>query len=648
MGVLALIISGCANGFITSSLWAYEREVQDGGTANRTWSFIVQYALLYATCNAFTTILPVLSGALNVPYYLGVGFLAGLNYLATICHKNRLNADIPEKIVKLPYNLHQNRVFLKILNFLSANVFYVLAGLYLVPLLYACFFGILSFSVASLITIGANIAYQRGFFPNFLKKPYFLLAFFLVTANFLGINSWLTIGLSVASFAFSIWDYIQCHVRGKTSPSSQFPIAKLAHDYKVPRENLNRSRLLNELEKIESRKVRLTFNHFHEGFKVLDKILKGAPKKDYQRFATLFNQLNFEDPAIKDTVLNYMAADQKFCLKTLDDHRKNLKLPLDVSAHSIKVAYLKREMQRMVSRLNNQSYRDLSAEQIATLHGYARHLLEYLDNGAKPDEKTGILLNLAMNSGSLCNRGYLETMSGFEKSFRRYPLSLKEEIILMTQTMREEAFRQYYFKVAGNLREQSILFQWTWRDLHDYHTYEDFVSYFGGSFYLRNPALCSRVRSPIQLCLIRGMEKFMPEHLLFKHYYTEQYLLDQIISGKLSALFQRWCDSLYPGCYNEVVLDDNFLVKKEDPRVKRLAEMMLLDCGIVELSIPFEQKNNLPVGAKRAVKSEKNHHVGLRFFRKREKPSNNTIFIETHEEKIYQKQENLPCRSFSP
>jgi hypothetical protein len=125
----------------------------------------------------------------------------------------------------------------------------------------------------------------------------------------------------------------------------------------------------------------------------------------------------------------------------------------------------------------------------------------------------------------------------------------------------------------------------------DYHTYEIFVQMFGANFYLRNPTLTLRYRTTREIYrektvhLTLSKFDFTDEKMLFSQTYNAAYLVDQVLrpESKLHNIFIRWCQEHFPSGYENIIYDDDYLLKKEPP-TKALAELMLLDLGIVELT----------------------------------------------------------------
>ena len=163
--------------------------------------------------------------------------------------------------------------------------------------------------------------------------------------------------------------------------------------------------------------------------------------------------------------------------------------------------------------------------------------------------------------------------------------------MLEVQAVREAAFRRYYYHAAKLLKNKNPVFKKLFEDLDDYHTYELFVKLFGANFYLRNPTLTLRYRTTQEIYRDKTVHMslskfhFTDEKMLFSQTYNAEYLVDQVLrpESKLHAVFIRWCREHFPSGYENIVYDDDHLLK-HGPKTKALAELMLLDLGILELN----------------------------------------------------------------
>lgn len=599
---------------------SYEREIVDGGTRNKVWTFIVQMILLSTSVAPLWLIFPGVGLLGSALYYSVLGFSGLVSYIASICHANQIKRNMgqheerealgwsaiegnangllkllshffaaQDKLVALPFNLHNNTSFVKVMMFINQNMLYGLGAIYLTAVVLAGIYLSPIYALAAAAMFAVDRCYQQGWFPKFLETPYFLVTTFLMIGYFSGFDSWFSIIITTASIAFTVYDYIQTHLRGVHSPTSLFPMASKEKELSLERvvgaQCDSKAALISRLStfRVNARDLKVTFNHFHASYELSERVFANAPQVDFSDYARHFNQLDFSCPAIKSMILNEMAVHDKFNGESLAHHQQTLNLPVDSSLDTIYVAYLKSEINHMVNRLTNISYRDLNNQQVNALQGQARHLLNYLNTTQNINERSSMLISLAVSTGSHCNRIYLEMFS--ELSQDHYPpvdLTLREQVIFDAQSAREKAFRSYYFTLSKELLLDKVF------DLDDYHTYEQVVVLFGCNFYLRNSSLSQRVRSLKDFLI----EKYYSYVVLanvtkFSDSYDVALLLDEVLNGKLHSSFLAWCEKIYPNCYNELILDEDYMVDSDNPNVKKLALLMLLDCGLIELKEPY-------------------------------------------------------------
>ena len=214
-----------------------------------------------------------------------------------------------------------------------------------------------------------------------------------------------------------------------------------------------------------------------------------------------------------------------------------------------------------------------------------------------------VLLTLAIRTGQHCNRMYLETFADlFHRcGYHAQKLSLKERAVLLAQSAREDAFKRYYYAFmpvwrkiqASTLNPDYFLSA----DVNDYHAYELFARQFGAFFYLPNQTLSRRTRSFFEIAsdhVFSYLLKLANAKLCFSDYYNTEYLIKAVLDGqgKLHGVFKDWCDTIYPEAYNESRLDEDlYPVADDNPRLRTLACLMLLDLGLVESTTPL--LNNL-------------------------------------------------------
>lgn len=618
--VFSLIVMACSNAFMMSMFSSYEREIVDGGTRNKVWTFIVQMILLSVSVAPLWLIFPGIGFLGSALYYSVLGLSGLVSYIASISHANQIKRNMgqheerealdwsaikwnfkgvltllshffaaQDKLVALPFNLHNNTPFVKVMMFVNQNLLYGFGAIYLTAVVLAGIYLSPIYALAAATMFAVNRCYQQGWFPKFLETPYFLVTTFLMIGYLSGFDSWFNIVTTAASIAFTVYDYIQTHLRGVHSPTSLFPMASKEKELSLERvvgpQCDNKAALVSTLGafRVSARDLNVTFNHFHASYELSERVFANAPQVDFSEYARHFNQLDFSAPTIKSMILSEMAVHDKFNGESLAHHQQTLKLPANSSVDTIYVAYLRSEINHMVNRLTNISYRDLNNQQVNALQGQARHLLNYLNTTQNVNERSRMLISLAVSTGSHCNRIYLEMFS--ELSQDHYPpvdLTLREQVIFDAQSVREKAFRTYYFTLSKQLNLDKVF------DLDDYHTYENVVALFGCNFYLRNSSLSQRVRSLNDFLIEKYYSYVVLANITkFSDDYDVAFLLDEVLNGKLHPSFQVWCERIYPDCYNEIILDEYFMVDMDNPNVKKLALLMLLDCGLVELAEPY-------------------------------------------------------------
>ncbi len=378
----------------------------------------------------------------------------------------------------------------------------------------------------------------------------------------------------------------------------------------------DKTQLLRLLSDFQNTSIRVTFDHFRAASVITDRILGKAKKIDFNQYPQLVHGLNFKDPVLRELINNEMAIHDKFNEKTLIEQCVALKLPPNTDPIEVKIAYLKNEMQLVVARLQNPSYKALNHQQINTLVGQSQLILEHILSLKDQEKKQSMLLTIAIRTGSHCYRMYLETFADLFHLhvYQAEPLALKEKAALAAQSIREDEFKKYYYamrpciqKYYGVTMDVGYLLL---KDKNDYHAYEFFAKDYGAFFYLQNESLSKRARglyaivedyvnTYIFLPLIQkayGGPKTKP---LFSDYYNDECLINAAVDGqgKLHLIFKDWCNSMYPEAYTDLLFDEDlYPLSKSDPNIRAMARLMLLDLGLVELKEPYK-KQTVTVGS---------------------------------------------------
>lgn len=644
---LQLVLSAISDAFIVSQTQAYHKEIVDGGTKNKIWSFTTALLLTPAVLAPLAQLWPDM--------YLGLyqcvfsAFSAGVYYIASVAHQNQIyiNQGELDKIQPLPFNAHNNKFLMDSTLFLSRNMTKFLIPFYVASLVSCIFFGAPVYGYISLVMYAVNFLNQYGYFPEFLKTPYLYLNILVTTSATFGLTSWLNLALFLAGVTYVIVDYIRCYLYQADSPTAQFAMAdpekaftvlSIANDDSNAEEQLSSlinkhrtykstcatkpaqlrfgfpwesflyaiSRMsghnLEEVykmaqeflfhEKITPDGVHVTFNHFYESHQLVEKILADAPLINYEDYLTLFNQCDFASPGFRDSIANQMVLHDKYQEAAFTDRCAEFGFSSGTDPVDVQIAYLRREMTYFVERFNNPSYRDLTAQQVAVMHRYVRLILPKIHQ-LPVAKQNDIILTIAICTGSHCNRIYLETLSSLAEELgclANDTLTFREQAMLEVQAVRETAFRRYYYHAAKLLKNKHLVFKKLFEDLDDYHTYELFVKMFGANFYLRNATLTLRYRTTQDVYRDKTVHMslsnfhFTDEKMLFSQTYNSEYLVDQVLrpESKLHNIFIRWCREHFPSGYENILYDDDYLLKK-GPKIKALAELMLLDLGILEL-----------------------------------------------------------------
>jgi|GEM_PF-1264761 len=605
--LIQLFISATMEALVVTELTAYNKEIVDGGTKNRIWSFLSVAVIISFAFSPLTQLFPGVD--FSVYRYASLAASGLIYYVASVAHQNQIyiNENEPDKVKRLPLGLHKSKFLMKSALFLSRYLAYVFIVGYFVLLAGCIAQGAFFYGFSALAMCAVNTLYQKGYFPMFLRNPYIYLNLALCLTTVFGVTTPLGIGLSSALIAFTVYDYVRCYWTGKNSPTAQFPIADPNKKLTVPpiekndpvaREKLSRM-IHRHLQYSRGSGLQVTFDHFYQSHRIMDRLLKDLAQVNYEDYLRYFNQIDFNNQAFRELILNEMATHDKFHEKGLKERCLELSLPLQTELVDVEIAFLRREMGYFVERLKNPDYRDLSHLQLAYMHSYARLILPKIQqlpslkiNDNTILKKDALLLSLAIRTGSHCNRVYLDTLTSIADEFqliKDYSLTLQEEAVLAVQTAREHAFREYYYKTATRLKSKNWFFALRWQDLNDYHTYEDFVDLFGSNFYLRNPSLMMRFRTIFNLIQDRYFSLFFfLSKIAFSDTYNVQYLRQEILkpTSKLHLIFLKWCEERFPSCYKGIVYDEDHLLNT-GRKIEALAELMLLDLDIVALKDPY-------------------------------------------------------------
>ena len=611
--LLQLMVNASAEAFSLSYLSANSREVIDGGTKNRIWSFPPIYSLANLALLPFITLFPVIPFELVL---LGTAVVVGsIFYIASVAHENKItegqktkDEKKPKEIKTLPWGLHDNQYVTGAALFLSRYLAYPLLAFYGLSLVACIFLGSPLYACISLGMYALAQLYQHGYIPDFLETPYLYLNITMALFAVCGVTSVLGIALSVSLVAFTVVDYIRCYVWGEDSPTVQFPMTDASKRMKVPSVEQNNAEATKQFESLvqmhqmhrDDAELHVTFDHFYASYQIVNKLLEGAPEVDYKKYITLFDAIDFKDGAFQERMLVEMALHDKFNGTAISEHCQTLGLPKKTEVSEVRIAYLKQEMSEFVARLQQFSYRDFTHQQVLTMHRYARLLLSTIEEYPK-NKQAHLLLSIAVRCGSHCNGAYFEHLSDLalkENLLFAPSLTLQEKAMLTAQETREAFFRTYYHTLASVLKKELFHFWILWADTGDYCTYEDFIYFFGANFYLLNASFTPGFRDIFEVLRDRVVPFiFREQGRLFCDHYTVDYLVLQVVNPekKLYKIFEAWCAE-----HQVSLLDEYHMLrfKSDSAELRALAELMLLDLNIVALKKPYIQPEVEPADSK--------------------------------------------------
>ena len=407
-----------------------------------------------------------------------------------------------------------------------------------------------------------------------------------------GFGNWFYLALSLLNIVIMLADHQLTHVRGITTASAQFPISRNSNTFSFEKTQIskpdNQVDLKNMLNQIKDQPIELTFDHMRQSARLIEQqsliaFAQSSESVDYDEFMGLFETIDFTNKDIQAQIEAEITASDVFYKDTLQAELQEK--CADSSAYGKMKFYLRQQMSEMITRLKNNDPAALSDVQHAILKGQARLILAHLQAlGANHPNFTNILLILAFSTGTHCSRMYLECFANIIKNngivYNSSTLSLQERVVVCTQEIKDDTFRKCYFDITKVIKQNIATI-----DSTDYHSFEYFVLSYGSNLYLNNPTLSSRYRTLDDFCydfLISCLYPFR-----FADFYNHERLIKEVITGKLSADFQTWCQTFYPKAYEDMCLDEDLMLDEDNPNLKALAILMLLDCNIIQFKTPF-------------------------------------------------------------
>lgn len=600
---LSVIHSALANTLITSRLWGNAQEIAAGGVTNQVWTLFIQLALLTQIFFPFGLLWPGVNFSLWQYAAMGITLLAG--GLSYVFHSNEQNRRLGNTngIIHLPFDLHQSR-FLRNLSFgLSSVLSLCFVGIYALGIGVCAYYGMYTVLGYSAAMIVVDLVYQRGWLPSVLNRPYDWSCRLLITTSVFGVSSWFGLGVTALLCAHLLWDALTTYVFKTRTGNQLFPLSKQPLQFKLTQRPQTSAHLLELARGLKEYPVHLTFNHCRKAYDIGRKILAKAPNVNFETYLTLFKKIDFNQPELQGMLGAQFVVQDQFYKKTLDEHRNALKLHTQAPESEIKIAYLVQEMCYTVERLRNGHSSGLSQEHILSLNKYARYVLKYIEDhwNIYPETCQRVLIEIALRAGSHCNRMYVDTFSEvFHRHIDSLPehaaLTEHERLILAMQDYRDKCFREYYYYAVRCLKDKETHFGLVlYNDEHDYHTYEAFSEDVGMTLYLRN--------STVEPTTARTLDQIFSAYVMrcffqlcdipsFNTFYAAEKMIEAILkageaAASLHKSFRVWCETTVPGSYEELVLDDVYLVREESEDVRNLVKLMLLDNGIVDLDRPY-------------------------------------------------------------
>jgi hypothetical protein len=597
---LVTIFDAMCSAVVVSQIYAMEQEVTAGGITTRVWQVFLQTFLLSYCLDPLRVVFPLAIDTINLVSYGGLLVSALLAYGASIFHSNEKLKGIgqPDKIQVLPYDLHNNKTLGKVLMFANEYCSSVFVLVYLSGLLLC---GLNGFGAYALISLGMGVvdrAMKYGWLPSFLNAPYRWLSRLIFLTTICGLGSPLTIVLTALFTGFTIWEYVQTHIRGVRSSSWQYPIAvpeKAFHLSKLGVVPTQRDDLVELARTFGTYNFTVTYDHFRASHVVTQKILSTVSSVKLEGFTECFERVDFNNEELTALIGAEITAQDKLFSVPRDERIKNLGLPGDASDNDIHIAYLKMEMKTMVDIISKPRSNDIPAEAWSNTQKQAKLVLVHLMSieHKQPDVYARALVEIALKTGNHCNRMYANTFTELFLRFMEQPLetlSLKERAALAMRAVREKAFNNYYHEVVPRLIKVSPGLQIHFADINDYHSYNNFSLMFGSEYYLSSN---NGIRSARDIFDVINDAMFFPFLNGIKACFTDFYNLDYMINealdptNHLHTIFKEWCNNFYPTAYNEMVLDENMYPDLDNPDLKLLAHMMLLDLDIIELDRPY-------------------------------------------------------------
>ncbi len=408
------------------------------------------------------------------------------------------------------------------------------------------------------------------------------------------------------SLGILIYDALTTRIWSTRTDNVLFPLSKADHQLHLVKE-LSQSKIKALVQYISPKRIHLTFDHLRQSYDVIGRLTKMRPEVNFNKYRKLFNQIDFNNEDLKSQIEAQFLSQDDFLMQSIPELIQKYGLPQTATRYQVMQAYLADEMNETIRRLNTCRSKDLPRERLISMNNQAAHALDCIEKNWQGTRKLAsqLLLKIAFQTGSHCNRMYCET---FSEIYHEYivqdslELTTQERIVLSAQKQRERAVKSYYYKMVSILKADVPVMDSLLEDANDYHTYEVFMYIVGPSLYVYNPLLGQAlVKSWINLLVAHYFKWLLDE---FNLSFTDDYNVLSFIetikdsTSEMHRLFKTWLDQEAPEFYDSFLTDEDGIldVKNNLKLIHGLAKLFLLDNDIAEMdnSLEHDDLNSEP------------------------------------------------------
>lgn len=570
---------GFTTSFITSNVFSYSKDLSHENVINKILQGINLYILFSRTYAPFYLLFN--QNILDISYY-SIATIIGLNlYSLSILDDNQLKIDNDDTNIKtIVFDLHDNPYFIKLNKLFCDYVNYLMLASYFTACLILAISDPSLYLITSVVTIIIDQIYKNKILPQSLNSIYRYFTFLIIPISFYGTSSIFSIFLSSLFLIFKLFDNLFPDLNDYLSSSAQFPLSNKLHKI----DNLNNNQEIQNMcdifdnydQKID---FYFTFEHLCKCKEIYNSLINRFNNNGFEEYRNLFDDIDFNDPNIKNFVVDNFNNHEAFNSISLKRHKINLNLAENTDPYEVKVTYLKKQIKSFLERLNQQNHEDLSENQIKDMYGHANIILKLIndDNICNLNRKKEILLKLAMATGSNSNSIYLESLGNISSQLSteklNKKLSLEERTILTIQLIRENAVKEYYYKIYDEIPMMENFF-----DKNNNQLYTLFANTFCSNFFLINSNLDDNFRNIFTMFFDYYINfLFKSDKLRFIDFYTVDYLINQALKpySKLFYCFEEWCK------IKEInILDENNELD-HSINLRNLVKIMLLELNVI-------------------------------------------------------------------